>query len=119
LEYNFELKQGKTWQLEVTFQTEEDGVKEPVVITDYTFRGKVKKNPSSSSVASITGTISDAANGVVLISMSASVTAAISASTKSFDEVIQYYYDVEAVAPDGTVTELLNGIIDFKPEVTT
>ena len=106
--YNFSIDQGATLLKTIAIQSA-PGV--ALNITGYTFRGQMREDYDSATVvATFAITITNAATGTIQVSLTDTITAAITAGT--------YLYDIEYVDPAGSVTRLLEGKATVKPEVT-
>ena len=106
--YNLIIDQGGDFELGLALT--EDG--SAVDLTGFSGRSQMRVKPSS---ASITGTfvvsIVNAAEGTMSMTMSNSVTAALTPG--------KYFWDLEIfTASDAVVTKLLTGIVTVKAEVT-
>lgn len=92
----------------------------PIDVTGYTFRGQVRKESDSATVAaSITFVVNNAANGDVSWSIAATATASLTCDPD--DETVeasQYVYDIEMESGAGVVTPLLYGTVSVYREVT-
>ena len=108
--HDIETGQGEKFSLSVTVQYE-DGT--AFDLTNYSIRGKVKKNYKSTSViATFTGTVTSAVDGEFEISLSSAITAAIAAG--------RYTYDVELyTTADADVIQIIGGRFTLIPEITT
>lgn len=101
---NLVIDQGSTFASSIDILDEND---EPVVLTNYTARGQIRKHYSSSNSVSFTTTL---ANGSLVISLTANQTANMVSG--------RYVYDLELVDPANTVLRILEGIVTVTPEVT-
>lgn len=101
---NITIDQGSTFSSGIDLLDDND---EPVDVSSYTARGQIRKHYSSSNAVSFTTTLS---NGSLVISLTATQTAAMSAG--------RYVYDLELVDPANTVMRILEGIVTVTPEVT-
>lgn len=105
-------KQGSTFTRHITYKS--NGV--IVNLTGYTARMQVRPAyayESSVVIVNLTtgsGITIDGEHGAIDLAITASATAAIAAGN--------YVYDLEVVAPGGTVTRLLEGPFIVTPEVT-
>jgi hypothetical protein len=105
-------KQGATFTRRITYKS--NGV--IVNLTGYTARMQVRPSYAyESSVLTVdlttgSGITITGAIGAIDLAITAGVTAAITAGN--------YVYDLEVVAPNGTVTRLLEGPFIVTPEVT-
>ena len=105
--YNFIIDQGATFTRQLTVK-ENNSVMD---LTGYSVASKMRSTHDSSTVVgTFTCTISNASGGIITVSMSSSITAAI-------EEAI-YVYDLEITSGAGIVTRLLQGQITVNPEVT-
>ena len=115
---NIVIEQGSTFIDAFQLQNN-DGTFEN--ITGSTFSGKIRKSPENSTViATFNGSITDAANGKFQMSLTAAITAAITADDSGDCKRVAtcFVYDYEQLKSDGTVTRLVQGKVDFIPEVT-
>lgn len=101
---NLVIDQGSTFASSIDILDEND---EPVVLTNYTARGQIRKHYSSTNSVSFTTTLS---NGSLVISLTAGQTANMVSG--------RYVYDLELVDPGNTVVRILEGIVTVTPEVT-
>jgi hypothetical protein len=79
-------------------------------LTDFSVAGQVRKTYSSITAINFVSSITDAANGVVSISLSDTVTNNMKAG--------RYVYDVEILSSGGTRTRVLEGQLEVTPGVT-
>ena len=108
--FNFTLPQGETWDLVLTVMDPDDQVN-PLDLTGWAARCQFRQTIASSTViASPTAVVTDGPNGVVSLSLTATQTAAITATTM--------YYDVEVESAAGRVIRVLKGVITLDTEVT-
>lgn len=106
--YNIVCPQGATFDRTFTFQIDD----EPVDLTGYTAAMQLRAKPSSAAVLSLTsgnGITLGGDEGTIVVSITASQTAAIAAGA--------YYYDLELTLND-TVTRLIQGQFLLTPEIT-
>jgi hypothetical protein len=106
--YDIVIDQGSGFGLDLTVQ-ESGSAKD---LSDYSVRGQVRPTVTSDTLtASFIGTVTNAADGKINISLAPSITAAMSAG--------KYFYDVEIhTTGDSIVTRLLQGTAVVSPEVT-
>lgn len=91
----------------------------PVLLTDATFRGQIRKLPSSLTVeGSFMFKVVAPLQGIVEFEMSAVTTAAITAGLEADDPDSMYYYDIEYVNEENRVLPLLYGKVQLFREVT-
>lgn len=101
---NLVIDQGSTFASSIDILDEND---EPVVLTNYSARGQIRKHYSSTNSVSFTTTLS---NGSLIISLTANQTSNMVSG--------RYVYDLELVDPANTVLRILEGIVTVTPEVT-
>lgn len=101
---NLVIDQGSTFASSIDILDEND---EPVVLTNYSARGQIRKHFTSTNSVSFTTTMS---NGSLVISLTANQTGNLVSG--------RYVYDIELVDPVGTVLRILEGIVTITPEVT-
>lgn len=104
---NLYLEQGASWARTLTIS---DGAS-PKNLTGYTFRGQIRRRVTDvDPQESFNFSIVNAAAGTVNMFLSATETATIDA--------VNSVYDVEMVAPDSSVTRILEGTVFVSPNVT-
>jgi hypothetical protein len=82
-----------------------------VNIAGYVFTSQMRTSYyTANATANISVTVADAANGVVLMHMSAANTSNVVAG--------RYVYDIKMVDSSNTISRILNGIITVTPEAT-
>jgi hypothetical protein len=82
-----------------------------VNVESYIVRSQLRRSYySANASANVTCTVTDAANGQILLSLTASQTANLKAG--------RYLFDVQATTPANVVNRLLEGIITVSPGVT-
>jgi|TARA_B100000963_G_C22566336_1_gene643888 hypothetical protein len=105
--YNFTLEQGATFSREITVQDSGS----PMNLTGHTPRMQMRSTHDSSTIAlTFTASVSNAAQGKIQLSASATNTAAV--------EEGMYVYDLEIESGSSGVTRLLEGQVTVTPEVT-
>lgn len=105
--YNIDIEQGADWGRTLQLYAE-DAV---MPLTGYSFAGKIRQEKGSTlTMAVFTTAITNAAQGIIYISLANSVTSTLTAGTA--------YYDVEMTYPDSTKIRLLEGMINITREVT-
>ncbi len=105
--YNFTLEQGTTFSREITVQDSGSAMN----LTGYSARMQMRSTHDSSTIAlTFTATISNAAQGKIQLSATASATTAV-------EEGI-YVYDLEIESASSGVTRLMEGKVTVTPEVT-
>ena len=107
---NLTIDQGATFSSDVTVK---DANGNNFDLTGYTASAKMAKGYSSTRTrTTITSTVAaDAATGIVTLSLTATETAALDAPAR-------YVYDLE-ITSGATVTRVIEGIINVRPNVTT
>ena len=106
--YDIVIDQGSSFALDLTVQ--EDGSAKN--LNTYSVSSQLRPHITSSTLtATFTGTVVNATNGQLQISLTAAQTAAISPG--------KYFYDVEIfTSGDAVVTRLIQGSVVVTPEVT-
>jgi hypothetical protein len=107
---NLTIDQGASFSSDVTLKDSSNALFD---LTGYTASAKMAKGYSSTRTrVTMTTTIaSDPATGVVTLSLTATETAALDAPAR-------YVYDLE-VTTGASVTRVIEGIINVRPNVTT
>tara|TARA_B100000925_G_C22010226_1_gene475900 strand:+ start:5861 stop:6199 length:339 start_codon:yes stop_codon:yes gene_type:complete len=107
---NLTIDQGATFSSDVTVK---DANGNAFDLTGYTAEAKMAKGYNSTRTrTSITSTINaDPTTGIVTLSLTATETAALDAPAR-------YVYDLE-ITSGATVTRVIEGIINIRPNVTT
>ena len=107
---NLTIDQGATFSSDVTVK---DANRNAFDLTGYTATAKMAKGYSSTRTrTTITCTINaDPTTGIVTLSLTATETAALDAPAR-------YVYDLE-ITSGATVTRVIEGIINVRPNVTT
>lgn len=103
---NLVIDQGTTFNLIVTMTNLDGSAKD---ITTYTVSAQLRKSYYSNTYTDFTAEKTDAVNGEITISLTATQTSALKAG--------RYVYDIEAASDDETI-RVLEGIITVTPEVT-
>ena len=104
---NITIYQGDTYAHELRIKNSANA---NVNITSRTYTGQIRKKRNSDTIAAtFTSEITDAANGIVVLTLSASNSANIAAGS--------YVYDFQEVN-GATVTTLITGIATITGEVT-
>lgn len=114
-DYDIYVEQGADWELIVTIY---DNAGSPVDITGATAAMQIRDRPSGAIVAEPTIEITDAENGEITLSLTATETAAISVMGATSREVASYVYDLKVTHAGGEVERVLNGAVNVSPEVT-
>ena len=79
-------------------------------ISDYTYRGQVRKSYASSTSVDFTVYTNNPVQGQLIIELSAEQTAAMKYG--------RYVYDVEIISSSGYVTRVVEGQLEITPRVT-
>jgi hypothetical protein len=117
---NLLIQQGETYSRVITI-TDNQVVPVPINLTGYTARASVRPSADSSTItANFTITFDpDRATGRITISLTDVETAGIPTVGKTaYDKLAKYQWDMEIISAGGTVTRLLNGMVEVSPEVT-
>jgi hypothetical protein len=111
------IRQGATFgPFRLTMQNPDGS---PVILTDATFRGQIRKTPDALTIeAAFTFKVTDPLMGKVEFEVDAVSTAAIVAGMTETDEDSQYVYDIEYVNEENRVLPLLYGNVSLFREVT-
>ena len=105
--HNFTIEQGSTFNREITVQENSQALN----LTGYSARMQMRSTHDSSTIAlTFTASVSNAAQGKIQLSASATNTAAV--------EEGMYVYDLEIESGSSGVTRLLEGQVTVTPEVT-
>ena len=103
------VDQGSTFSSTITLV--DDVTNLPINVANYSVKSYMRRSYYSSTVsANLTCTISDASNGVVVVSMSNTVTSAIKAG--------RYVFDVTTKDSNNIVSRVIEGTITVTPGVT-
>ena len=107
---NLILDQGANFSSDVTVK---DANGNAFNLTGYTTEAKMAKGYASTRTTITSSIATDAASGVIALTLTAAQTAALDAPER-------YVYDVEITQTStGTVTRVIEGIITTRPNVTT
>lgn len=102
------LEQGSTFSSQLTLT---DDYGSPYNLTGFTIIGRAKKSYTTANVAfNFSTTISNANNGIIILSMDAPTTANVPYG--------KYVYDVIAISPSNMTSRVLEGQIYVSPGVT-
>jgi hypothetical protein len=103
------MDQGTTFRN--TINLTDDLTNQSINVSGYTVRSQMRRSYySANASATITCSITDAANGEITMSLPAANTSNIKAG--------RYLFDLETVDGGGVVTRVLEGIITVTPEIT-
>tara|TARA_Y100001949_G_scaffold53784_1_gene45221 strand:+ start:224 stop:559 length:336 start_codon:yes stop_codon:yes gene_type:complete len=102
------IDQGATFSKQITvYETDGTTVQN---LTNYTVTSQLRKNYTSTAYTTINATNNSPTNGIIVMSLTATQTAALKSG--------RYVYDLQIAAADGTVTRVIEGVITLRPEVT-
>ena len=104
---NLTIDQGSTFSASIDVTDVEDNV---LVLTGYTVAAQIRKTYDSTTAVDFTGSVSNATQGEITISLTPAQTNALVAG--------RYVYDAEITSGGGTVTRVLEGQIEVTPGVT-
>jgi hypothetical protein len=107
---NLRAEQGATFRRVITMEGAD--------LTGSTARAHVCEFTGGPLVVAMTCQITDPANGVLTISLTAEQTAAIQTTGRTYAAERVLVYDLEIEAADGTVQRILNGSFTVSPEAT-
>lgn len=103
------VDQGTTYNN--TIDLADDSTNAPINLSGFSVRSQMRKSYYSANVSEyISCSISDSANGKILMSIPAANTTNLSAG--------RYVFDLETVSPLGAVSRVLEGTITITPGVT-
>lgn len=104
------IDQGTSWN--DTLYLSNDITNANINVANYVVTGQLRKSyVAANASANITCTIADASNGVINLSMNASITANLKAGT--------YHFDVKTFDPaSNNTSRILEGLIFISPGVT-
>jgi hypothetical protein len=104
---NLVVEQGATFSQNIVVS---DAYKTPLDLTDYEYRGQLRKSYGSKTYTAFTITSEDPTTGELVLFLTATQTTALREG--------RYVYDIEIEDEDGIVTRVLEGIITVTPNVT-
>lgn len=113
------IEQGSTFSIRLTLKYANNV---PIDLTGAVMVGQIREFPGSLALlATFTCTIVSPGNsGIALIEMTDAVTASIPVTVEQYPARRSqvYCYDIQAQFLDGTVKRILEGAVNFSPEVT-
>ena len=109
------LEQGATFNHKITWNKTLLGVVTPVDLTGYSAKMQVRADVG---LVPIILELSTANGRIVLGGVNGSITMIASALVTSALTPGLFKYDLELIAPDGTVTRLIEGFFEIKGQVT-
>lgn len=115
------IEQGATFKRILTLTDDASPTPNPIDLTGCTARAQVRDKTSNTVSYAFTCTITNAAGGVISVTMSATNTALIPAAVQNKDGKKidkDYVWDLEIVYADTTVVRLLQGKATLSPEAT-
>ena len=104
---NLTIDQGSTFSASIDVTDVEDNI---LVLTGYTVAAQIRKTYDSTTAVDFTGSVSNATQGEITISLTPAQTNALVAG--------RYVYDAEITSAGGTVTRVIEGQIEVTPGVT-
>lgn len=112
LNYNIEFFQGSYFGMRVNLQLKDGNTVTPVDLTSYAVRGQIRRTYQNEAFVNFDIEVLDALNGLVRVSLPATVTADMKAGV--------FVYDIEVYDPLDTalVYKPLYGNVTVKAEVT-
>lgn len=105
--YNLYVDQGSTFTVSINLTESDNSAKN---LTSHSARSQLRRSYYSVSNTQFSANISDAANGVITLSLTDGQTANLKAG--------RYVYDVELISPANIVTRIIEGIVVVSPEAT-
>lgn len=115
---NFDIDQGSDFRFDVELL---DVNGDPVDLSAALIIGQVRKKISSRDIdATFTIEPVDLAQGKFALILSATTTSSLKCdlSNNAFRTITHFAYDVEVHQDDGTITRILEGVLNVSPEVT-
>lgn len=103
---NLTVDQGSDFSVEIGVESDTGAID----ISNYTYRGQIRKTYSSSTAVDFYTSTNNPAAGKLNISLSSAQTTAMKAG--------RYVYDVEMVDSIGNVTRVIEGQLEVTPRVT-
>lgn len=118
--YNLAIDQGETFSFTITLK---DGSALVVDLTGCSARGQIRSTvDSTTSYAFSFAFNTPATDGVILVSMSDTITSSLPSTELEPDsyvkEINYLVYDIELVRADGSISRILEGSVALSPEVT-
>lgn len=104
---NLTIDQGTTYSITFTVNDDTGSARD---LSNYNVRSQMRRSYYTSSNTEFTANITSPLEGLVNISLTDTQTTALKAG--------RYVYDIELVAPEGTVERLVEGIVTIYPEAT-
>lgn len=110
------IEQGSNFSLVVRLKDDSGNALD---LTGYTMRGQIRAScASATTIIALTCTNTDPTLGQFSCTLTAAQTTALVTTGATFDEYVEYVYDVEIVSAGGVVTRVLNGAAFLSPEAT-
>lgn len=104
---NLAIDQGTTFSVTFTVNDDTGSARD---LNGYEARSQLRRSYYTTSNTAFTANITDPTGGLVNLGLTSSQTSGLKAG--------RYVYDVELVAPGGTVERIVEGIITIYPEAT-
>ena len=104
---NLVIDQGSDFATTVTVTTDAG---DPYNLIGFDTRGQMRKSYSSSTAHDFSVAVANSAAGTITITLDANTSSNMTAG--------RYVYDIEIESSGGTVTRVLEGIVNLTPEVT-
>ena len=102
------VDQGSTWSKQITvYETDGTTVQN---LTGYTVASQLRKNYTSTAYTTINATNNSPTSGIIIMSLTATQTAALKSG--------RYVYDLVIIASGGDKTRVVEGIATIKPSVS-
>lgn len=107
INYNLYVDQGSTYTVSINLTDSDNSAKD---LTNHSARSQMRRSYYSVSNTQFSANITDAANGVITLSLTDSQTSNLKAG--------RYVYDVELISPANVITRIIEGIVVISPEAT-
>lgn len=118
VETNFDIDQGSDFRFDVELL---DGNDDPVDLSSALIVGQIRKKVSSKEIdATFEIHPVDLSVGKFALILNSSTTSKLKCemSNNAFRTITHFAYDVEVHQSDGTITRILEGVLNVSPEVT-
>lgn len=112
-QYDITIEQGATFERTLTWNDQNGS---PINLTGYTARMHVRRTHYDNGTPLLTLTTEN--GGITLGGAAGTIALTVSATATSAVTAASGVYDLELVSAGGRVTRLLEGSVDFTPEVT-
>ena len=105
--YNLYVDQGSTFTVAINLTESDSSAKD---LTNHSARSQMRRSYYSVSNTQFSANVTDAANGVITLSLTDGQTSGLKPG--------RYVYDIELVSPANVITRIIEGIVIVSPEAT-